>query len=1682
MRVRHQRQRRRDRRLQGELTVQHGEKAITELAGTGSCLALVLASMRQLAVVTWTFALIPGIALACTGDCDNTNSVSFQELSVGIDLALGHKQVDQDCPRLDTDSDGQVSVEELVAAVPNAKNGCPPPTMIIATTATPTPTATPSPQPTASPSPTVASPLTVVVESSPTNGEGSVAVRRDLIVRFSARLSAEQDLGDAVHAEFGGKSLHFLHHLSADRRTLTLFSLDEPLPASARIRLTINGNKLRDEQGRFVDADADGMAGGAAVIDFDTLSLTSVARTSVEGRVLASELAANEAGVATETPLSGVKVSVDGIDSLFTFTDAMGRFQLDNVPAGSFFVQIDGHSVQRAVVGGQSVTTGFPDGYYYPLVGKQWSSIAGQKIAACAPDTPRCNGKIYLPLIVPGTLQPVSSTNETRINFPRSVVEQHPELAEVSITVPANSLFGADTSMPGRVGIAPVPPDRLPGPLPPGLEFPLVITVQTSGAESFDTPVPACFPNLPDPATQQVLPPGAASALWSFSHQTGEWEVVGPMTVSSDGRLVCTDPGIGIRAPGWHGTRPGVVGFGGLILAGAKIASCELLKLILTDVALGFRLLPGEAGPDGAYAAKHLERFLWTGGNVHYGPDSSPARDIRAHFEFQHREKFCVEKTLRQRIRQALIDSPLSPSVSEYEQSLGSLSFYPQSSDLPTTQLAAAIGGVCSGARVQVSQIVVRQQGDYFARVRYSLRDQYAFGQAHAALTIYDRAALEIQGCGIAHPFFVTVDVETIVSGNVMRVEDSNVDCGEPPCFLDSGDTLPTTLGAPPTSTIGPINGQLLATAPSGRIVAAPPSAKSVGRYYFKVESSRTGEVIQRGLTGTAGSAHRQLLLSPLEAYRESILATDSLRVGSVTFETGASGSRFELPAILLDTPSGPDSDGDGLIDLAEDIIGTLPGKKDTDGDGIADGVEVQQGTDPLGGFEARTGIIAAAETPGNAVDIVAANDIAVIADSDRGVTLFNVFSGTNPVAIAQVDTAGSAHAVAIAGNLIAVADGREGLVVIDASDPPAARVVRRVSLGGTAQAVATAGRVAYVGLTTGRLAAVDLPTGEILQSVTLPGAVQDVVVGGDVLYALTIGTLHTLPINGEVLRVFTQVDNPGAVGASGRRLRLFAGSDVVYAVHTRGYNTFDLSHPLRPVLITAGTTDQFGWKHLVATGSGTAVAAVGQNSTNDGPHDVSLWNVADPTQINDLITGFETPGIAEAVSIYNGLAYVADGRAGLQVISYQPYDAGGVAPTIELIAPQSAEEGQWLRLEARVDDDVQVRNVEFWIDGEKASTDGSFPFEHRFVSPLRSSRSSFAVRARAVDTGGNATWSDERSIPLVADARPPSVVVKSPANGAIVRTARAVSAVFNEHIDPGSLAGGGLVLLAAGGDGAFGTTDDRSIAGTTAYAPEARTAILELTADLSAGRYRASVAATVRDLAGNALGLATTWEFHVFSSVDADIDGVPDDLEAALGLNPTRRDTNNDGERDGDEDYDSDGLSNAGELLLGTDPTSADSDGDGIRDGSEDSDRDALADGIEARRGTNPFEPDSDNDGYADIDELELSVDPNDASKIPARSARSSLTAYRNAVSDSDSDGVSDADERAVGTDPASSTSRPMIQSHSSLVAYANGAGGNGGNAVSDAGERAAATDGVNATRRSAGAMDNHMQVGEPR
>jgi hypothetical protein len=223
--------------------------------------------------------------------------------------------------------------------------------------------------------------------------------------------------------------------------------------------------------------------------------------------------------------------------------------------------------------------------------------------------------------------------------------------------------------------------------------------------------------------------------------------------------------------------------------------------------------------------------------------------------------------------------------------------------------------------------------------------------------------------------------------------------------------------------------------------------------------------------------------------YRAAFLEPTTLSYGVINFLSAEPGRTADIPPVLLFPLEGQsDADGDGLPDLAEFVVGTDPANPDTDGD------EVLNGTNPLDGLVATTGIIATADTPGTALDVCFSDNLAVVADSGAGISVFNVFNGMTPTLVAQVNTPGNAQSVACAGDLIAVADGVMGLAIIDISDLSAPRIAHQVLLrspNSTARAVTVWGQVAYVGTEDfgeyGQVAAVDLTTGTVLGSTTPP-------------------------------------------------------------------------------------------------------------------------------------------------------------------------------------------------------------------------------------------------------------------------------------------------------------------------------------------------------------------------------------------------------------------------------------------------------------------------------------------------------------------------------------------------------------------------------------------------------------------
>jgi hypothetical protein len=496
-----------------------------------------------------------------------------------------------------------------------------------------------------------------------------------------------------------------------------------------------------------------------------------------------------------------------------------------------------------------------------------------------------------------------------------------------------------------------------------------------------------------------------------------------------------------------------------------------------------------------------------------------------------------------------------------------------------------------------------------------------------------------------------------------------------------------------------------------------------------------------------------------------SVIAYSDNRTGVQSFQLPvASVGPFEIPRPTLFIPTNSqDFDSDNITDLAELVVGTDSLKPDTDGDGIRDG------------RPAVTGIIANADTPGTAVDVCAINNTAIVANSDAGVTVFNAVNGQNPIRVAQVDTPGTALAVSCSGNLIAVADGPEGLQIIDITDPPAARIVRQVGSfwlgGGSAQAVVTAADLAFVGTTEGFVNMVELTTGTVLQGISLnSGEVYDLAIEGTTLYAYADQRLFVIPFSGVGMSIAGAAASPGG-GPGVARFRLFVGDNIAYPVWYNGYNTISVTNPAQPSLISIGgegrVNGQLGWKQIVLNGSGLGVAAVGVNGF--APQNIYLHDTSNPSSNNVFLTLFDPPANAYAVSLYNGLAYAADGPNGLAVVNYLPYDNRGQPPGGVLTVSATngtVPAGGLVRLHASVTDDVQVRKVDFYLNGQLLTADGNFPFETLYRVPTNALGGSLNFSAVVSDTGGNTTSVTNTPILVTPDTLPPVVVINTPTNG----------------------------------------------------------------------------------------------------------------------------------------------------------------------------------------------------------------------------------------------------------------------------------------------------------------------------
>ncbi len=1367
-------------------------------------------------------------------------------------------------------------------------------------------------------------PLTTIAESSPANGEIGVGVMRETILRFSTPLATNTLFSsDNFFAGYQGRRLLSRIELGSDRRTATLFYL-EPLPAGSQVTAVFDGTGLRDELGRELDADGDRQPGGMATITFQTFGSTPIDGTGIIGHVYASELIAGPGTTNTmNLPLANVTITVDGQEqTLRTVTDANGFFSLNPCPAGRFFVKIDG----RTANGSQ-----YPSGAYYPFVGKPWEAIAG-KTNNLAGGT----GDIFLPKIAKGTLKAVSALTNTVITFPPAVLAANPALAGVTLTVPPNALYANDGTRGGRLGIAPVSPDRLPAPLPAGINPAFVITIQTDGPNNFDQPVPVRFPNLPDRVTGKVLPPGGKSALWSFNHKTGRWEIQGGMTVSADGQFLECDAGVGVRQPGWDIPYPGSGGGG------------------------------GGGGPDGP-----------NGPNDPNNPNSPPDPKDPCKQQRKSAESNAIQCGVGIGFAVLLTAAEATPglgcAISAAQGVIGSVA---DCNIDPSTCGATIFNNVANTA---LGCIPILGPG-------FSAVSTYG-GIYKSCLIDANKAAGELALCNLQNPnasdhprkgrplpadptitpnvfaeqlalLQAAADLDTVVFGNVAWTE---VDVTEAPILVNfftaiqnarqpgtPGDVrltaeeqaallqmpLPSNLtkaaaaalldrfdrAAAGTLTPAEFNPAAVQAAAQrlldvaltlqsrGWLTTYDASFRGVTDPFSAEDKAQAGQpqaqkplayrLVNLSAGGSKQYGHLNLLglfdNLPLQAnayYQLDYFDRDDFYVGHTVFKSADNGQITGIPRAAMNPADPKDSDGDGLPDEAENVLGTDPHKADTDGDGVSDGAEVVAGTDPLDGDAGLPRVLGTAPASGPGFQVAVHGKYALLAEGDSGLGVYDI-STAQPTLVSLLPL-GTVNAVAFAGESGLATVGRTGLAIIDLSNPVQPVLSRFIGLGATADlnAIAVAGDLAYV-LSEDTLYLVDLVANGLLDQRYMGNLVQtdtpqDIAVSGSSVYLLT-GRFISSPGRNYVHRF-----NVGRTLGADTASLLLEGAD--YKINARTHLALGPGYvyltgiDTLPTFLSSGIiiiNDTPGGLQLVAPPAHFTVfdaAATGSGTVLAGGANLLALDLHDPQNAVPVQGTFTLPERVISIAINQGRAYVAYGPfagvGGLGVVNYLPTDTLGHPPTVSLsasfpLAPAVAEPGTPVVVTALAVDDVQVRNVEFYLNGYLAANVGAYPFDFRFTTPATTNETSFTVMARAFDTGGNATATDEITVLVKAGVTPPMVTNTAPLAKAVLPSGLAtVRAYLDKPLDPASVAGSSLQLKGSGPDGLLDTADDETQTGTASYDPASQSVLFTLPGSLPVGDYRATLNPEVTDTNGVHLAAAFSWTFSLRSAVTWDVD-----------------------------------------------------------------------------------------------------------------------------------------------------------------------------------------------------------------
>ena len=281
---------------------------------------------------------------------------------------------------------------------------------------------------------------------------------------------------------------------------------------------------------------------------------------------------------------------------------------------------------------------------------------------------------------------------------------------------------------------------------------------------------------------------------------------------------------------------------------------------------------------------------------------------------------------------------------------------------------------------------------------------------------------------------------------------------------------------------------------------------------------------------------------------------------------------------------------------------------------------------------------------------VAVSGSLAVAAGNTYGMRVVDVSAPTSPRTVGAIS--GIIRDVAIAGqyayalNLIAGNPGHTDLVVVDLRVLATPTVVSRTTLGG-GLSLRMSGTLLYVAAEGAGLQIVDvrnpfLPA--IVGTVDTPGTATAVALGNGRAYVADTTALQVIDVANPA--------RPVIVGALATR------STAVAVAGTRAYvldgglqlKIVDVSNATAPALLSA--TRGFGAQGIDVAGTLAFLATPAPNhDPAAGLYVVDVSNAAQPQLVRQVIV----PGLVHTVTTANGLVYVGDGAATVDVVALVP-------------------------------------------------------------------------------------------------------------------------------------------------------------------------------------------------------------------------------------------------------------------------------------------------------------------------------------------------------------------------------------------------------------------------------------------